>query len=77
MKELTKDQLTDLVFERCNKIAIKNSAEFGERMSGLAKKTQNDGAKMMIEFVTAYGNEMRRECCQAVAEILYDVLYCE
>ena len=77
MKQLSKDQLIDLVFDRCNKIAIKNSEEFGQRMSGLAKETQGNGAEMIINFVTAYGNEMSRECCQTVAEILYDVLYCE
>ena len=77
MKQLSKDQLIDLVFDRCNKIAIKNSEEFGERMSNLSKEVQGDGAVMIIKFVTAYGNEMRRECCQTVAEILYDILYCE
>ncbi len=77
MKQLSKDQLIDLVFDRCNKIAIKNSEEFGQRMSDLSKETQGDGAEMIVKFVTAYGNEMRRECCQTIAEILYDVLYCE
>jgi hypothetical protein len=77
LKQLSKDQLIDLVFDRCNKIAIKNSEEFGQCMSDLSKETQGDGAEMIVKFVTAYGNEMRRECCQTIAEILYDVLYCE
>lgn len=77
VKRLSKEQLIDLVFDRCNKIAIKNSEEFGERMSNLSKEAQGDGAVMIINFVTAYGNEMRRECCETIAEILYDVLYDE
>ena len=77
MKQLSKDQLIDLVFDRCNKIAIENSEEFGKRMSDLAKETQGNGAEMIVKFVTAYGNEMRGECCQTIAEILYDVLYGE
>lgn len=75
MKRLSKEQLIDLVFDTCNKIAIKNSEEFGQRMSNLSK--EGNGALMIINFVTAYGNEMRKECCQTIAEILYDVLYYE
>lgn len=30
---------------------------------------------MIVDFVATYSNEMRRECCQTVAEILYDILY--
>lgn len=77
MKQLTKDQMTDLVFDRCNEIAIRNSEKLEQRISDLVKESQDNGAKIIVNFVTVYGNEMRKECCQAVAEVLYEVLYSE
>ncbi|MCM1201399.1 MAG: hypothetical protein NC312_09220 [Bacteroides fragilis] len=77
MKKLTKEQLIDLIFDRCNEIAIKNSSSFEQHISEIVKESQNDGAKMTVDFVTAYGNEMRKECCQTFAEILYEILYSE
>ncbi len=77
MKQLKKDQLIDLVFDRCNKIAIKNSEKFEQRISELVEESQDNGYEMLVKFVTTYGNEIRRECCQTIAEILYDILYSE
>lgn len=77
MKELTKDQLIDLTFEKCHAITMENSANFGQRIADLVERSQKDGVKMIVDFVTVYGNEIRKECCQTVAEILYDVLYSE
>lgn len=77
MKDLTKEQLIDLVFNKCNEIAIKNSEKFEQHISDIVKESQNNGAKMTVDFVMAYGNEIRRECCQTFAEILYDILYSE
>lgn len=77
MKQLEKDQLIDLVFDRCNEIAIKNSEKFEQRISELVEESQDNGYEMLVKFVTTYGNEIRRECCQTIAEILYDILYSE
>lgn len=77
MKQLKKDQLIDLVFDRCNEIAIKNSEKFEQRISELVEESQDNGYEMLVKFVTTYGNEIRRECCQTIAEILYDILYSE
>jgi len=77
MKELTKEQLIDLVFDKCNEIAIENSGKFEQRVSDIVKESQNNGAKMIVDFVTVYGNEIRKVCCQTFAEILYEVLYPE
>lgn len=77
MKQLSKEELTDLVFNKCQEIAIKNSEEFGKRMLNLADEKKDHGVEMIVEYITAYGNEMRKECCQTIAEVLYDVLYDE
>lgn len=77
MKKLGKDQLIDLVFDKCNEIAIRNSEKFEQSISALVKESQNNGAKMIVDFVTTYSNEIRRECCQTIAETLYDILCSE
>lgn len=77
MKQLSKEQLTDLVFGKCEEIVIDNFEEFKQHMLNLSKETQDDGLKMIVNFVIAYGNEIRRECCKTIVEILYDVLYVE
>ena len=48
-----------------------------ERILDYIKVPDNNGYEMLVKFVTAYGDEIKRECCQAIAEILYDVLYSE
>lgn len=77
MKQLTKDQLIDFVFDKCNEIVIKNKEKFEQRISDLVKESQDNGAKMIVDFVTVYGNEMRRECCQIIADVLYEILFSE
>ena len=77
MKQLEKDQLIALVFDRCNKIAIDNSGELKQNISDIVKESQNNGVRMIVDFVTAYGNEIRKECCQTFAEILHELLYSE
>ena len=77
MKQLEKDQLVDLVFDKCEEVARNNLEKFKQHISNIIKESGSDGAKLLIEFVTAYGNEMRKVCCQTVAEILHEVLYSE
>ena len=77
MKELSKEQLIDLVFNKCGKIVQSNADQMKERILDYIKESENNWNEMLIKFVTAYGDEMRRVCCQTVAETLYDILYSE
>ena len=77
MKQLTKEQLIDLVFNKCAVLVQSNAEQIKESILNAIKGSEDDWSKMILAFVTAYGNEMRRECCQIFAEILYDILYSE
>lgn len=76
MKQLEKDQLIDLVFDKCAEIVQLNAEKIKEDIMNEMKGAEND-IELLAKFVTAYGNEMRRECCQTFAEILHEVLYSE
>ena len=77
MKQLTKDQLIDLVFDMDVEITKLNSEKLKERVSNIVKESGNNGWKMLVDFVVACGCEVKRECYQTFAEILYDILYSE
>lgn len=77
MKKLTKEQLIDLVFNKCAVIVQSNAEQVKESILNDIKGSENNWNEMLVKFVTAYGNEMRRECCQTFAIILYDILYSE
>ena len=77
MKQLTKEQLIDLVFDKCAEIILSNAEEIKENISNEIKGSENNGNEILVKFVTSYDNEMRRVCCQTIAETLYDVLYSE
>lgn len=77
MKQLEKDQLIALVFDRCAEIVQSNSEEIKEDIMSDLKGTENNCSEMLTKFVIAYGNEIRRECCQTFAEILHELLYSE
>lgn len=77
MKQLTKEQLIDLVFDKCAEIILSNVEQIKENILNEIKGSENNGNETLVKFVTAYGNEMRRECCQTIAETLYDILYSE
>lgn len=77
MKKLTKEQLIDLVFDKCAEIILSNVEQIKENILNEIKGSENNGNETLVKFVTAYGNEMRRECCQTIAETLYDILYSE
>ena len=77
MKELSKEHLIDLVFNKCGKIVQSNADQMKECILDYIKESENNWNEMLVKFVTAYGDEMRRVCCQTVAETLYDILYSE
>lgn len=77
MKQLTKEQLIDLVFDKCAKIMLSNVEQIKGNILNEIKGSENNGNETLVKFVTAYGNEMRRAYCQTIAETLYDILYSE
>ncbi len=77
MKQLTKEQLIDLVFNKCAEIILSNAEQIKENILNDIKGSENNGNETLVKFVTAYGDEMRRVCCQTIAETLYDILYSE
>ena len=62
MKQLTKEQLIDLVFDKCAEIILSNAEEIKENISNEIKGSENNGNEILVKFVTSYDNEMRREC---------------
>lgn len=77
MKQLEKDQLIALVFDRCAEIVQSNAEEIKEGIMNDIKGAEDNWIETIAKFVTAYGNEIRRECCQTFAEILHELLYSE
>lgn len=77
MKQLTKGQLIDLVFNKCAVIVQSNAEQIKEDIWNEIKGSEDNWNEMLVKFVIAYGNEIKRECCQTFAEILYDILYSE
>ena len=77
MKQLTKEQLIDLVFNKCAVIVQSNAEQIKEDIWNELKGSEDNWTEMLVKFVIAYGNEIKRECCQTFAVILYDVLYSE
>lgn len=75
MKDLTKDQLIDLVFNKCAEIVLSNAEQIKENILNDINESESNGNEILVKFVAAYGNEMRRVCCQTIAETLYDILY--
>ena len=54
-----------------------DAEQINESILNDIKGSEDDWNEIIVKFVTEYGNEMRRECCQTFAEILYDILYSE
>lgn len=77
MKHLTKEKIIDLVFNKCAVIVQSNAEQIKEDIWNELKGSEDNWSKMIVKFVIAYGNEIKRECCQTFAEILYDILYSE
>ncbi len=76
MKQLTKEQLTNLVHDNCKKIVDLNMNGIMERMSELVKKS-GDYDELLVNLVVVYGAEIMDECNQVLTETLYDILYTE
>lgn len=77
MKQLTKEQLTDLVNENCKKIAELNLNGMTEHILDSLKGSGDNCSKVITNLVVSYGAEIKKECCNILIETLYDVLYGE
>ena len=76
MKQLTKEQLTDLVKDNYKRITELNIDGIGERVADFIKDSKDNWEEIM-KFVVAYCAEIRKECCNILIDTLYDVLYNE
>ena len=77
MKQLTKEQLTEMVHEKCKKIIGLNIDGMSERVLESIKGSGDNCSSVMINLVVAFGVEIMNECNQVLSETLYDVLYTE
>lgn len=76
MKQLTKDQLIDLIYDNCRKVTELNSERIGERVSDFIGD-EKDFNIAIIKAMAAYGAEIKKECCNILVETLCDVFYSE
>lgn len=77
MKQLTKEQLTEMVHENCKKIIGLNIDGMAERVLESIKGSRDNNGDLMVKFVVAYCSEIMNECNQVISETLYDILYTE
>ncbi len=77
MKQLTKEQLTEMVHDNCKKIIELNMNGMAERLLDSIKGSGDNYSDLMVKFVVAYGAEIMNECNQVLSETLYDILYTE
>ena len=76
MKQLTKEQLMDLVYDNCAKATEENAERMAKNMADSTKGADNLG-EVIANIVIAYGAEIKKECCHTFVETIYDILYNE
>lgn len=77
MKQLTKEQLTDLVYDSCKKTMELNLDSMQERLQDSIKGSEGNCAEWIVKLVVAYGAEIMSGCNQVLAETLYNILYAD
>ena len=77
MRQLTKEELTNVVYENWKKVYASNVAGIRERLVDSIIGTGNNCADLMVKLSVSYGNEIMNECVQVITETLYSVLYTE
>lgn len=77
MKQLTKEQLTDVVYNNWKKVFESNINGKKERLMDSIKDSGDNCAELMVKLIISYGNEIMNECSQVISETLYSVLYAE
>lgn len=76
MKQLTKEQLTDMIYENWEKVTVSNLTKCKEHMYSSIKETDH-WVGIFFKLMITYGTEIKKECCQVMADTLYDILYSE
>lgn len=77
MRQLTKKELTDVVYNNWEKVFESNINGKKERLMDSIKGSGDNCAELMVKLAVSYGNEIMNECVQVVTETLYNVLYTE
>ncbi len=77
MRQLTKKELTDVVYDNWEKVFESNINGKKERLMDSIKGSGDNCAELMVKLAVSYGNEIMNECVQVVTETLYNVLYTE
>ncbi|MDE5697755.1 MAG: hypothetical protein K2I96_10165 [Lachnospiraceae bacterium] len=77
MKQLTKEELTDVVYNNWEKVYESNINGKKERLMDSIKGSGDNCAELMVKLIISYGNEIMNECSQVITETLYNVLYTE
>ncbi len=77
MRQLTKEELTNVVYENWKKVYESNVDGIRERLVDSIIGTGNNCADLMVKISVSYGNEIMNECVQVITETLYSVLYTE
>lgn len=77
MKQLTKEQLVNLVNDNCKEMIKLNKNGMTERILNSIKGSGDNCSDLMIKLVVAYGAEIMQACNQVFAETLYNILYTE
>ena len=77
MRQLTKEELTNVVYDNWKKVYESNVDGIRERLVESIIGTGNNCADLMVKLSVSYGNEIMNECVQVITETLYSVLYTE
>ena len=77
MRQLTKEELANVVYENWKKVYESNVDGIRERLVDSIIGTGNNCADLMVKISVSYGNEIMNECVQVITETLYSVLYTE
>ena len=75
MRQLTKEELANVVYDNWKKVYESNVDGMTERLVDSIKGTGDNCAGLMVKLSVSYGNEIMNECVQVITETLYSVLY--
>lgn len=77
MKRLTKEQLTEMVYDNCKRTMELNLDRMKDRLQDSVKGSEGNCAEWIVKLVVAYGAEIMSGCNQVFAETLYNILYAD
>lgn len=74
MKQLSKEQLKELVYNKAIKVAEENVDILTERLTTCVKDTDNL-ATVIVNILAVYKAEIVKECSQTLTETLHTIFY--